>query len=115
MEVRELGHDVAEGQVDADAGLAGRGRERGIQVNDVGPGPVETPIFPDFTQQVGQSQMDWIGDQMGRHAQPDDIAQVLTWLAIGEHDWLNGQHIVVDGGFTSGIGTHWIDRSTSPR
>lgn len=95
--------------------LAGRGLERGIQVNDVGPGPVETPIFPDFTQQVGEAQMGWIHDQMGRHAQPDDIAQVLTWLAIGEHDWLNGQHIVVDGGFTSGIGTHWIDRSTSPR
>ena len=95
--------------------LAGRGLERGIQVNDVGPGPVETPIFPDFTQQVGESQMDWIGNQMGRHAQPDDIAQILTWLAIGEHDWLNGQHIIVDGGFTSGIGTHWIDRTTSPR
>ncbi|MEM9655918.1 MAG: coniferyl-alcohol dehydrogenase [Actinomycetota bacterium] len=95
--------------------LAGRGLERGIQVNDVGPGPVETPIFPDFTQQVGAEQMDWIHNQIGRHAQPDDIAQVLTWLAIGEHDWLNGQHIVVDGGFTSGIGSHWIDRTTSPR
>lgn len=94
--------------------LAGRGLQRGIQVNDVGPGPVETPIFPDFTQQVGAEQMAWIHEQIGRHAQPDDIAQVLTWLAIGEHDWLNGQHIVVDGGFTSGLGAHWIDRTTSP-
>ncbi|MEM7341598.1 MAG: coniferyl-alcohol dehydrogenase [Actinomycetota bacterium] len=95
--------------------MAGRGLERGIQVNDVGPGPVETPIFGDFTEQVGASQMDWIHDQIGRHAQPDDIAQVLTWLSIGDHDWLNGQHIVVDGGFTSGLGSHWIDRTTSPR
>src|SRR5215510_12505341 len=27
--------------------LAGRGLTRGIRVNDVGPGPIETPIFPD--------------------------------------------------------------------
>ncbi|MEM7273726.1 MAG: coniferyl-alcohol dehydrogenase [Actinomycetota bacterium] len=94
--------------------LAGRGLARGIQVNDVGPGPVETPIFPDFARQFGDAQLGWIEGQVGRHAQPDDIAQVLAWLAIGEHDWLNGQHIVVDGGFTSGLGTNWIDRSTSP-
>ncbi len=95
--------------------LAGRGVERGIQVNDVGPGPVETPIYPDFTEQVGEAQMAWTNQQVGRPAQPDDIAQVLTWLAIGEHDWLNGQHVVVDGGFTAGISAHWIDRTTSPR
>ena len=63
--------------------MAGRGLERGIQVNDVGPGPVETPIFADFEEQVGADQMAWIHGQLGRHAQPDDIAQVLTWLAIG--------------------------------
>lgn len=95
--------------------LAGRGLERGIQVNDVGPGPVETPIYPDFTEQVGEARMAWTNDQVGRPAQPDDIAQVLTWLAIGEHDWLNGQHLVVDGGFTAGISSRWIDRSTYPR
>ena len=95
--------------------LAGRGLDRGIQVNDVGPGPVETPIYPDFTEQVGEAQMAWTNDQVGRPAQPDDIAQVLVWLAIGEHDWLNGQHLVVDGGFTAGISAHWIDRSTYPR
>ena len=94
--------------------LAGRGLQRGIQVNDVGPGPVETPILPDFIEQVGRDQMAWIGEQMGRYGRPDDIAQVLCWLAIGEHDWLNGQHIVVDGGFTTGLGANWIDRSTSP-
>ncbi len=95
--------------------MAGRGLERGIQVNDVGPGPVETPIYPDFTEQVGEAQMAWTNQQVGRPAQPDDIAQVLTWLAIGEHDWMNGQHIVVDGGFTAGISSHWIDRSSVPR
>ena len=94
--------------------MAGRGLERGIQVNDVGPGPVDTPILPDFTSQVGAAQMQWLNDQVGRTGQPDDIAEVLTWLAIGDHQWLNGQHIIVDGGLTAGMRAHWIDRSTSP-
>jgi NAD(P)-dependent dehydrogenase (short-subunit alcohol dehydrogenase family) len=55
-----------------------------------------------------------LNDQVGRTGQPDDIAEVLTWLAIGDHQWLNGQHIIVDGGLTAGMRAHWIDRSTSP-
>ena len=94
--------------------LAGRAMARGIQVNDVGPGPVETPIFPDFRAQVGDAQMDWVISQTGRAAQPDDIAQVLVWLAIGEHQWLNGQHLVVDGGYMAGMSSGWVDRRTSP-
>lgn len=94
--------------------LAGRGIARGIQVNDVGPGPVDTPIFPDFRAQVGAAQMDWLVSQTGRAAQPDDIAQVLVWLAIGEHTWLNGQHLIVDGGYTAGMSSGWVDRTTSP-
>jgi len=95
--------------------LAARARERGIQVNDVGPGPVETPLLPDFTEQAGEAVMAWMVDQTGRPARPDEIAQVLAWLSIGEHDWLNGQHIVVDGGYTAGISSRTIDRSTFPR
>lgn len=94
--------------------LAGRGLTRGIRVNDVGPGPVETPIFPDFRRQVGEDQMQWVVDQTGRAAQPDDIAQVLFWLAVGEHRWLNGQHLVVDGGFTAGTQAKWVDKSSAP-
>jgi NAD(P)-dependent dehydrogenase (short-subunit alcohol dehydrogenase family) len=95
--------------------LAGRGLARGIRVNDVGPGPVDTPIFPDFARQVGEEQMEWLCNQVGRPAKPDDIAQVLTWLAIGDHDWLNGQHIIVDGGLTAGLQARWVDRASSPR
>ena len=95
--------------------LAGRGLARGIRVNDVGPGPVETPIFADFTSQIGEKQMAWVTSQTGRAAQPDDIAQVLVWLAVGDHRWLNGQHILVDGGFSAGLSAGWVDRTTSPR
>jgi NAD(P)-dependent dehydrogenase (short-subunit alcohol dehydrogenase family) len=95
--------------------LAGRGLPRGIRVNDVGPGPVETPILPEFSQALGEAQLEWMRDSIGRVAAPDDIAQVLAWLAIGEHRWLNGQHLVVDGGLMAGLQAGWISRSGQPR
>ena len=93
---------------------AGAARERGIRCNDVGPGPVETPILADFRTVVGDEQMSWMISQMGRAAQPDDIAEVLAWLALGPCRWVNGQHVVVDGGFTSGITAGWVDRAGAP-
>lgn len=74
-----------------------------MQVNDVGPGPVDTPLLPAFREQTGAEQMDWLNAQVGRVGSPDDIAEVLTWLAIGEHRWLNGNHITVDGGLSAGM------------
>ena len=78
--------------------LAGKGLERGIRVNDVGPGPVDTPIFPDFTQDVGEDAMQSMVDMVGRPGKPTDIAEALVTLAEGQISWLNGQHIIVDGG-----------------
>ncbi|MBM3684460.1 MAG: SDR family oxidoreductase [Actinobacteria bacterium] len=94
--------------------LAGKGLSRGIRANDVGPGPVDTPLLPAFTQQVGESQMQWVIDQIGRPGRPDDIAQALVWLAVGDHDWINGQHLIVDGGFTAGVWGKWVDRASAP-
>lgn len=94
--------------------LARRGLDRGVQVNDVGPGPVDTPLLPAFREQTGAEQMDWLNEQVGRTGQPDDIAEVLEWLAIGEHRWLNGNHLTVDGGLSAGMQARWIDTRQSP-
>ena len=39
---------------------------------------------------------------LGRFAQPEDIAGAAVYLASSESDWVTGQTIVVDGGFTAG-------------
>jgi NAD(P)-dependent dehydrogenase (short-subunit alcohol dehydrogenase family) len=88
--------------------LAGQGLSRGIRANDVGPGPVDTPILPDFTEQTGQQLMQHMIDQVGRPARPDDIAEALVVLAEAEMGWLNGQHIIVDGGLTAGFSAGWV-------
>jgi NAD(P)-dependent dehydrogenase (short-subunit alcohol dehydrogenase family) len=87
--------------------LAGRGLGRGITVNDVGPGPVDTPLLPDFTAAVGADNMKQLISSVGRAAQPDDIAQALVVLAEGQMRWVNGQHLVVDGGLTAGFSAGW--------
>jgi NAD(P)-dependent dehydrogenase (short-subunit alcohol dehydrogenase family) len=87
--------------------LAGKGLARGIRVNDVGPGPVETPILPDFTNDVGAAVMQSMIDVVGRSAQPSDIGEALVTLAEGQISWLNGQHIIVDGGLMAGLSSGW--------
>ena len=58
--------------------LAGHGLARGIRVNDGGPGPVDTPIFPEFTEDVGDETMQYMVDMVGRPGNPHDIAEALV-------------------------------------
>jgi NAD(P)-dependent dehydrogenase (short-subunit alcohol dehydrogenase family) len=87
--------------------LAGRGLARGIRVNDVGPGPVATPIFADFEKMTGKEMMESYVAMVGRLGRPEDIAEAMVMLAEGTIGWLNGQHIVVDGGLTAGFSAGW--------
>jgi NAD(P)-dependent dehydrogenase (short-subunit alcohol dehydrogenase family) len=81
--------------------LAARGLSRGLRVNDVGPGPINTPILPDFERMTGKEMMDSYIAKVGRVGQPDDIAEAIVVLAEKQMGWLNGQHIIVDGGLTA--------------
>ncbi|MFT7649879.1 MAG: NAD(P)-dependent dehydrogenase (short-subunit alcohol dehydrogenase family) [Candidatus Poriferisodalaceae bacterium] len=86
----------------------------GIRCNAVSPGPVETPLLPTFREQIGDDRLDWVMSHAGRAAQPDEIAQAIEWLAVGESHWVNGHHLVVDGGYTSGLLSGWIDATNAP-
>jgi 3-oxoacyl-[acyl-carrier protein] reductase len=44
---------------------------------------------------------------VGRLGRPEDIAEAMVMLAEGAIGWLNGQHIVVDGGLTAGFSAGW--------
>jgi NAD(P)-dependent dehydrogenase (short-subunit alcohol dehydrogenase family) len=94
--------------------LAGRLVGAGIRVNSVSPGPVITPLFPYFEADAGPGQMAWMIEQIGRAAQPDDIADAITWLAVGASGWVNGVDIPVDGGLGAGMRTGWVDLRASP-
>jgi len=40
------------------------------------------------------------GQPIGRHGEPDDIAQAVRYLAGPESSWVTGQLLTVDGGHT---------------
>jgi NAD(P)-dependent dehydrogenase (short-subunit alcohol dehydrogenase family) len=94
--------------------LAGRGIDRRVRVNAVSPGGVATPLSPSFREQVGSEQFDWAVRQIGRQAEPQEIAEVIEYLAVGRSRWINGVDIVVDGGLVAGMTAGWIDVSSSP-
>ncbi len=79
--------------------------EMGFRINAVLPGPVETPILTDFEESMGKDTLDGLKNLLGRHAEPDDIAGVLVFLASDVAHWVNGQALPVDGGVTGAKST----------
>ena len=78
--------------------------KEGIRVNVVSPGPVE----------FGGGNWEMIKDTMtkfydatlrqqptGRFGSPEEIARCIAFLASPAASWVNGSHLVVDGGFTN--------------
>ena len=75
---------------------------RGIRVNAVSPGPVETPLYdklgiPDaYREQVNKDIAATI--PFGRFGTPEEIAKAVVYLASDESRWTVGSEIIVDGG-----------------
>lgn len=75
--------------------------QRGIRMNCVSPGPVETPIFNDFKVSLGQQNVADIIDRTGRAATPDDIARAVVFLLSDDARWIVGIDLPTEGGLTS--------------
>ena len=69
-----------------------------IRVNAIAPGAVETP----GTKVVGEEALKQVEQTIPqkRVGQPDDIANLVVFLASDDSSYITGQLIVVDGGFT---------------
>lgn len=75
------------------------GRE-GIRVNAVCPGGVLTPLASEF---MGEGDHRFWAERhaLGRFAQPEEIANVVAFLASDEASFITGAAIPVDGGMTA--------------
>ncbi|WP_419886344.1 SDR family oxidoreductase [Paenibacillus sp. B-A-8] len=71
---------------------------KGITINAVSPGPVNTELFT-----VGKTaeEIANVGNMnsFGRLGEPEDISSVVLFLASKESQWITGQTIRVNGGF----------------
>ncbi|QNB05866.1 SDR family oxidoreductase [Herbaspirillum frisingense] len=77
---------------------------RGIRVNAVSPGPVDTPLYdklgiPEaYREQVNKDITASIPS--GRFGTPEEVAKAVLYLASDESRWTVGSEIIVDGGRT---------------
>jgi glucose 1-dehydrogenase len=71
---------------------------QGVQVIGVGPGAVETPINVSTMQDPGKLEVLDHAIPLGRMARPDEIADVVAFLAGSGASYLTGATIFVDGG-----------------
>lgn len=78
--------------------------ERGIGLNTVNPGPVNTGYLDDDTRDRPQEILDAVRARFpgGRVGQPDDPARLIAWLATDDAAWVVGQVISAEGGFRRG-------------
>jgi NAD(P)-dependent dehydrogenase (short-subunit alcohol dehydrogenase family) len=88
------------------AGELGR---RGIRVNAIGPGTVNTPLGAGFTVgQIGQEFVDRTLVADKRHQEPSDIADVALFLMSPAAQRITGHFIPVDGGqHVRGLHSYW--------
>jgi NAD(P)-dependent dehydrogenase (short-subunit alcohol dehydrogenase family) len=76
--------------------------KRGIRINAVCPGVIQTPMVdrvfrehPDMKAQLAAS------EPIGRLGRPEEIAGAVLWLCSDEASFVTGQAIAIDGGWTA--------------
>jgi NAD(P)-dependent dehydrogenase (short-subunit alcohol dehydrogenase family) len=75
---------------------------RGVRVNALCPGPVETPLLMRlFDETPGALERRLVHLPLGRLAQAKEIAYGALFLASDESSYVNGSTFLVDGGLTA--------------
>lgn len=77
---------------------------RGIRVNALSPGPIETPLFGRMG--LPEEAMEGLAtditaqNPMGRFGNPEEIAKAALFLATSDSSYVAGTELVADGGMT---------------
>jgi len=99
------------GYVAAKAGVAGLTRAmafelgpQGIRCNAIGPGVIETPLTSAYFQDEGRRKLILDNIPLGRWGHPPDLVGPAVFLCSPAADYVSGQLLCVDGGWTAGKG-----------
>lgn len=72
---------------------------RGIRVNTLSPGPIDTPMFDGVSDDIRRTLTERI--PMQRLGRPEEVAGAALFLASDESSFVAGAELIVDGGMTA--------------
>lgn len=79
---------------------------RGVRVNALCPGPVDTPLLQElYAKDPAQAARRMVHVPMGRFARTEEIANAVLFLASDESSYVNATAFLVDGGITGAYTT----------
>jgi NAD(P)-dependent dehydrogenase (short-subunit alcohol dehydrogenase family) len=80
--------------------------KRGVRVNALCPGPVDTPLLRElYAADPVQAQRRMVHLPMGRFARVDEIAKAVLFLASDDSSYVNATAFLVDGGISAAYTT----------
>lgn len=74
---------------------------RGIRVNGIAPGLIRSAATEGFFKGVKAEEQLAAQYPLGRYGHVDDAANAICWLLCNEAEWITGQVLAIDGGFSS--------------
>lgn len=74
--------------------------QRGIRVNEVQPGMIETPFFSEGIVTKEDFDIDRKRYPLGRYGQPEEVARAMVYFLSDASSFCTGSSLVIDGGFT---------------
>ncbi len=74
---------------------------RGVRINCINPGWIETPMTAPIREMEAMNTQMMTQTPMGRMGRPEEIAKAALFLASDDSSYMTGASLVVDGGWTA--------------
>lgn len=99
---RAIYHATKHGVIGLTKSAALEYASRGIRINAVCPGAIETPMVAKMVAKEPETMKDITKEQpIGRLGRPEEIASAVLWLCSDGASFVIGHALAVDGGYTA--------------